>query len=194
MTELTTNQRKERLRLEKIVNDGKTVFMQVGFALKELRDQKLFVETHQNFAVYAEERFGLKKSRAYQLIEAVEVLSEVSTTVENNKLPTNERQFREVAKAPADKQVAVVEAAAAKAEAEDRKPTAKDYREAVAEVVYEDAIDDEPEPPKVDRWDMAVINAFRKCENRLGTLKQLASELSETEREILKEWLECVQH
>jgi len=87
----------------------------------------------------------------------------------------------------------------AKAEAEDRKPTAKDYREAVAEVVYEDAIDDEPEeyavpPPAIGKFDVAVINAFRKCENRLGTLKQLASELSETEREILKEWLECVQH
>jgi hypothetical protein len=58
------------------------------------------------------------------------------------------------------------------------------------------AHDVEPEPeyedidePESCKWDMAVINTFRKCECRLGTLRQLLSELSETEIQILKDWL-----
>jgi len=175
-------------RLETTIANGMETFIDVGNALKQIRDEGLYRDGYQTFQEYVKERWGWDKTYAYRLIKVAEV--DAALPMGDSK-PTNERQFREVAKAPADKQAAVVEAAAAKAEAEDRKPTAKDYREAVAEVVYEDAIDDEPEPCVAEKFDRKVIDAFRKCENRLGTLKQLASELSETEREILKEWLEC---
>jgi len=180
--------------LETTIAEGMETFIDVGNALKQIRDERLYRDGYKTFEEYTKERWGWNRAHAHRMIQAAAVDENISIQIGDTAKPKTESQYREVAKAPADKQVAVVEAAAAKAEAEDRKPTAKDYREAVAEVVYEDAIDDEPEPPKVDRWDMAVINAFRKCENRLGTLKQLASELSETEREILNEWLECVQH
>jgi len=168
---------------ERTIEKGMGTFVEVGNALKAIRDKKLYKLSHKTFAEYAKDRWGWGRSHAYRMIDAAQDLSPIGDKI------SNEAQAREVAKAPADKQFAVIEAAAAKAEAEDRKPTAKDYREAVAEVVYEDAIDDEPEECVVEKFDKKVIDAFRKCENRLGTLKQLASELSETEQEILREFL-----
>lgn len=173
-------------KLETTIADGMETFIDVGNALKQIRDEGLYRDGYQTFQEYVKERWGWDKTYAYRLIKVAEV--DASLPIGNSK-PTAEAHYREVAKAPPEKQAAVVEAAAAKAEAEDRKPTAKDYREAVEEVVYEDAIDDEPEKYEVEKFDRKVINAFRKCDNRLGTLKQLASELSETERAILKEWL-----
>lgn len=175
--------------LETTIAEGMETFIDVGNALKQIRDERLYRDGYKTFEEYTKERWGWNRAHAHRMIQAAAVEENISLQIGDTAKPKTESHYREVAKAPADKQAAVVEAAAAKAEAEDRKPTAKDYREAVAEVVYEDAIDDEPEPYEVEKFDRKVIEAFRKCENRLGTLRQLVAELSETEREIIKEFL-----
>ncbi len=165
---------------EETIAKGMETFLDVGRSLKNIRDQALYRDGYATFVEYLKERWGWSKSRAYQLISAAECESTIVDEV------GKESHVREVVKAPAEKREEVVKQAKAKAESEDRKPTANDYREAVAEIVYEDAPEAEEQP---EQYDAATIKAFGKCELRLATLRQIVSMLSEVEIQVLKDWI-----
>jgi hypothetical protein len=81
--ELTPDEESDRLFLERKVERA---FYEAGRALRELRDRRLYRSTHKTFEEYVRERFGMKQSRSYQLIDAAKVvdnlLSEVPPLVE----------------------------------------------------------------------------------------------------------------
>ena len=99
-TPLSTLEIEERDRLEKTVQQA---FFVAGQVLKELKNKKLYRETHTTFEKYAEERFGYKKSAAYYLINASEIVNNLKCpqfleeieTIE--VLPTRESQCRPMA-------------------------------------------------------------------------------------------------
>lgn len=69
--------------LEGIIERGLATFVEVGSALLEIRDGRLYRETHGTFEDYCAERWNLKRQRAYELIEAASValvVSEISDT------------------------------------------------------------------------------------------------------------------
>lgn len=110
-TELSTLQLPE---LEKIIDRGLASFIEVGNALIEIRDAKMYGSEYATFDEYVDKRFGLTRQRAYQLIDATKTVTEMSTVVGAELLPTNERQARalaEVADTPA-KQARVMKKAA----------------------------------------------------------------------------------
>lgn len=186
-------------QLETTIANGMETFIDVGNALKQIRDERLYREGYETFDEYTKERWGWGKSYANNLIRVSDVDNNLATIVAKEK-PKTESQYREVAKAPVEKQAAVVEAANEKAAQEGRTPTAKDFKEAreelcgaskaaEAEIEYEDCGEPE-EQPEVVAHDTAAVNAFCKCKNRLATLKQiLLTECNEMERQIVKEWL-----
>ena len=128
-------------------------FLVVGEQLLIIRDAGIWLETHKTLEAFVNDEFGLEKRRAYQLIEAATVKANLTECTNGSLalpklppiLPNNERQFREIAKAPPEQQAEVVRKAAEKAAEENRKPTAKDYKQVVAELLYEDEPDPEPE-------------------------------------------------
>lgn len=192
---ITAIHQRELSAYEKTIERGIGTFVEVGNALREIRDQKLYKLTHKTFEAYVKERWNWSRPRAYQLIEAAEVDEGLSTNVD--KKPTSEAQAREVAKAPPEKQAAVVEAVAAKAASEDREPTARDYKAAVAELEYEDCddglgLDVELPPPvrELPQYDTKVINAWSACEVRIGTLRRIVSTLASHEVTMLLEFLQ----
>lgn len=143
---------------EKIIERGTLVFIEVGNALAAIRDEQLYKLSHKTFEDYVLKRWGFSRLRAYQLIEASEVTRNLYTIVDKTALPPNEAQLREIAKAPKEKQAEVVKKAAEKAAEENRKPTAKDYKKVVGELLLEgegpvvespepSATPPEPEPP-----------------------------------------------
>jgi hypothetical protein len=79
--------------LEAVVETGLTVFVKVGNALLEIRDSRLYRQQFPTFEAYCKERWGLKQSRAYQLLDAAVVVGNLqsSTIVE---LPKTESQAR----------------------------------------------------------------------------------------------------
>jgi len=175
--------------LEATIANGMETFMDVGNALRAIRDDRLYRDGYKSFEEYVKERWGWGKAHAYRMIQAAEVDENLSPI--GDAKPKNEAQLREVAKAPVEHQAAVVEAAAAKAAEENREPTAKDYKAAVDELQYEDC-DEEPEPAKPveqPEYDAKVIKAWAACGQRLGTLRRLLAELTDIERTILQEWL-----
>lgn len=116
-------------------------FLAVGEQLLIIRDAGIWKETHKTLEAFIYEEFGLEKRRAYQLIEAATVRTNLAECTNGSLplpiLPDNERQFREVAKAPPEQQAEVVRKAAEKAAEENRKPTAKDYKKVVGELLID---------------------------------------------------------
>jgi len=127
----------ELARHEAVIERGMRTTIEVGLSMKAIRDEKLYEGAYKTFENYASERWGYGKSRAYQLIEAAEVDANLSTIVDIDR-PQNEGQLREVAKAPPEKRAEVVKKVVETAAKENRKPTAKDYKQVVAELVWED--------------------------------------------------------
>jgi N6-adenosine-specific RNA methylase IME4 len=94
-TALTLTERTELVELEAVIERGLATFAEVGSALLNVRDRRLYRETHRSFEAYLDERWHMSRPRAYQLIEA----ADVSTVVDTAGLPAlaNERQARELA-------------------------------------------------------------------------------------------------
>lgn len=87
---LTESEEKERRRLERKVERA---FFEAGSALKELRDRKLYRNTHTTFEEYCRDRFGHSRQKSYYLIAGAEIYQTLSTN-RCQILPTTEYQVR----------------------------------------------------------------------------------------------------
>ena len=57
-----------------------------GLLLREIRDDKLYKKKYGTFEEYADQRWGWKKSRAYQMIEAAERFQAIENVHQNGSL------------------------------------------------------------------------------------------------------------
>lgn len=72
--------------LESVIERGVPTFMEVGRALAEIRDTRLYRETHPTFEAYCRDRWGFTDRRARQLIAASrQVESGTTVPVENER-------------------------------------------------------------------------------------------------------------
>jgi hypothetical protein len=97
-------ERRRLVELEAVIERGVKTFVEVGEALMEIRDGRLYRETHSSFESYLRERWNISRPRGYQLIDA----AKLSTTVDTP--PGNEWQARELRAAMRSARPAVVEA------------------------------------------------------------------------------------
>ncbi|MCL1466402.1 MICOS complex subunit MIC60 [Argonema galeatum] len=91
----------ERLRLEEleaIVQQGLQTFYEVGKALDEIRENKLYRETHKTFEDYCQEKWGIARQTANRFIGAARVMENLEPM--GSKNPTNERQVRPLTQLP----------------------------------------------------------------------------------------------
>lgn len=123
---LTVPERSQLRRLTAIVKDGLRTFVQVGNALKEIRDGKLYRETHQTFEAFCASEFDVGKSQAYRLIEAAQVKSSPI----GDKI-ANENQARQMASVPEKHRATVI----ASVEKSGKPLTGAAIKKAAAEIV-----------------------------------------------------------
>jgi hypothetical protein len=101
---LSTSEAGRLAELETVIERGLQTFIEVGSALMEIRNSRLYRQMYATFEEYCQERWDLRKSRIYQLMDAAEVVENLksSTIVElssgNIPLPVNEAQARPLAK------------------------------------------------------------------------------------------------
>lgn len=107
-TEITIAESKRLVELEAVITKGKQTFLEVGCALAEIRDGKLYRLEHDTFDAYCRQKWGWDRTYSHRLIEASQVVQMLPM---GNKI-TNERQARELAKVPADDRAKVLEDAA----------------------------------------------------------------------------------
>jgi hypothetical protein len=69
-------------------------FVEVGRALREIRDRRLYKATHRRFQDYCKARWGLDRRRAYQFMEAAILVDECG--VKGLPIPNCERQARTI--------------------------------------------------------------------------------------------------
>ena len=78
------------------IEAGRKTFVEVGLALAEIRDSRLYRSDHATFEEYCDKKWHWKRAYCYQLIEGAAVVKalppEMSTVVDN------QRQARELAK------------------------------------------------------------------------------------------------
>jgi len=79
--------------LENIIADNQCRFYEIGKALKEIRDSRLYKLTlFETFEAYARARWDIGRSQAYRLINACSVIGNLSPI--GDILPGNESQTR----------------------------------------------------------------------------------------------------
>lgn len=97
----------ERLQeLEEIIDRHLVGFIEVGRALTEVRDDKLYQATYRTFEAWAEMRFAISRRRAYELMSACKVRGNLERHGAQ-RLPANERQSRELSRLEPDEQPVV---------------------------------------------------------------------------------------
>ena len=78
--------------LETVIERGLQTFYEVGKALEEIREQKLYRETHKTFENYCRDRWGMARPTAYRFINAAQVMENLSPI--GDILPRKENQVR----------------------------------------------------------------------------------------------------
>lgn len=93
--QLDVAERARLQELESIVENGLQIFYEVGKALDEIREQKLYRETHKSFEAYCREKWAIARRTADQFIGAARVIENLSAIA--LKIPTKENQVRPLA-------------------------------------------------------------------------------------------------
>ena len=92
-TEITSiDEANDLARLEAIVAKGLQTFLEVGAALTEIWDRKIYGAEHATFADYCKTKWGMTDRRARQLMGAAKVVAEISKS--GTMVPKSERQAR----------------------------------------------------------------------------------------------------
>lgn len=103
-TEISILSSEEKLNLttyEEIIEKGLKTFIEVGNALFEIKNNKLYRESFTTFEAYCKERWQLKRQRAYELMGAAEIVNQLSEISDKtNLLPTKESHANALAQIP----------------------------------------------------------------------------------------------
>ena len=104
MTDLITLDERSRLyQLEETIRQGLNTFVDVGNALLEIRDKRLYRQDYSTFEDYCNKQWNMARRTAYQLIDAAEVVENVRNCAQI--LPTNESQARPLASLEPEEQI-----------------------------------------------------------------------------------------
>jgi hypothetical protein len=166
---LSPTERKQFAKLRHEIQEGLSEmhsrFVQVGKALLEIREKKLFRGKYKNFIEFCEEEFNIAKTRAYELAGAAEIMRDFSAVAEFSTVPTNERQMRPLTalKEPEQRKVAWQKALSL---AGDKPVVESDVRKAVAEVKGggkpKEVADVANSEDQASAWKNRIREAFKK--------------------------------
>lgn len=96
---LSATERRDLERCEEIIARGVGTFVEVGEALAQVRDARLYRETHGTFEKYVRDRWDMARQAAYRMIDGSAVSRSLSPKGDIDPLPVprTERQARPLA-------------------------------------------------------------------------------------------------
>jgi hypothetical protein len=113
--DLTTTESAELAQREAVIAKGVDTFREVGEALQEIRDQRLYRAEFGTFEAYCAGRWNMTRRYASYVIDSAEAVASLPPKL--GTIVPNEATARAVAKIEPAKRAEVVEFAAARAEA-----------------------------------------------------------------------------
>lgn len=152
-TELAPGDAERLAELESTIDRGLTTFVEVGAALAEIRERRLYRETHGTFEDYCRERWQMSRSYAHRIIESAQVVANVQTLPIGNTAPATESQARPLAKLEPEQQREVWREAVETAP--EGKVTAKHVSATVERITKPDAA---PAPPKGPEYTRRTVS------------------------------------
>lgn len=132
---LGTAEQADLARCEAAIARGLQTFIEVGEALAEIREKRLYRAAFGTFEDYCREKWGIGASRARQIIGAAAVAGTIESVTAVT--PANEAQMRPLAGLPAEQQRAAWSQAV---ETAGGQPTAKQVEQAVQTVTPPPAV------------------------------------------------------
>jgi hypothetical protein len=150
--------------LEHIIEIGLGTFYIVGSALRQIRDSKLYRNEYHTFEQYCEDRWNIKRQRAYELMQAAAVVANLSEI--SDKLPSNEAQARELSGLTSEQQRDVYQQAVATAPK--GKLTAKHIRDVRGEVTGSEPV----KPPRASKVECQPAASAELCKRFADTWEQ----------------------
>lgn len=151
MNELTATEHSRLIELEGIVKQGLETFIDVGFALMEIRDSRLYRSDYSTFEAYCQNRWGMTRQHANRTIKAAETALFLEPI---GSKPENEAQLRPLTNLEPEEQREVWQTAVATAP--NGKVTAahveQTKREYLTPLRSADGEDSNPIPYKPDDW------------------------------------------
>lgn len=160
-SEITLDESKRLIALERQIAGGLRTFVQVGEALCEIRDSRLYRVEFGTFEEYCKSKWGFTKTQAFRLIGGAEVAKNLSPIGDKTKVvPVKESQARPLTSLPPEQQSEAWEKAVDDAGGE--QPTAKQVENAVKQVIGN--VPQEPVVPKSVAQDLVneAINILEK--------------------------------
>lgn len=84
--------------LEQIITNGKAAFLEVGEALGEIRDNKLYKAKYSSFEAYLEERWQISRAQGYRLIAGFKVakMSPIGDKLKNLHQALSEKRLNSI--------------------------------------------------------------------------------------------------
>jgi len=132
---ITRQEIDRRNELEAIVEKNLSAFVTVGMALRSIRDERLYRETHDTFEKYVRDRFDIARRTAYQHIEAASIFENVRNCAQIEILPARESHVLPLSKLEETRQIEVWEMIVDTAP--DNKVTASHVAKVVADILGE---------------------------------------------------------
>jgi hypothetical protein len=163
---ITLKESARLVQLERTIETGMTTFVEVGNALMEIRDSKLYRVEYKTFEAYCREKWGMSRRVAYFQIEGARAVKNVNKC--SQIAPQNEAQARPLTKIPAAKQPEVW--AKAVEIADGNQPTARQVEQAVRETLSTD------NPTKRQR---GSYDEWREFRDTCGQIAALCDSLAE---------------
>ena len=94
---ITLDERSRLYQLEETIRQGLNTFVDVGNALLEIRDKRLYRQEYSTFEEYCREQWSFTKQRAYQLMDAATVVDTIQKSTIVDFFPKTESQARPLA-------------------------------------------------------------------------------------------------
>lgn len=89
------------LRVAEGLEVGRRAFAAIGHALREIRDDKLYLGSHGSFETYCRERWGFSRQHAYRMIDGADVVALLSPRTDADPpAPQHEKHARPLASLP----------------------------------------------------------------------------------------------
>lgn len=131
MTPTTIQESQRLIELERVIKTGIDTFIQVGGALFEIKESRLYRIEHGTFEEYCKDKWNMSKAFAFRQIAAAKTTRNLSPI--GDIKPQTESQARPLTKLPAEQQPEAWKEAVERAGGE--QPTAKQVEAVVAEAI-----------------------------------------------------------
>jgi len=152
--QITTTEQARLAELETIIESNVAL---VGKALFEIRESRLYRQTHKTFEEYCQARFEMSRQHINKQIKAAEIIGNLETNSFQNP-PKTETQARPLSKLPPADQPKAWEKANEIAKEEGKPVAARHVEQAVAETIDAVVVDGTKDEPteerqsKVPKW------------------------------------------